>query len=188
MIFGETRFAGVHLIDIEKHVDGRGFFARTWCRSEFAERGLVTEFVQHSLSFNAERGTIRGLHFQAPPHDEVKVVRCLRGAIHDVIVDLRPDSPTVRRWAAFELTGASRSMLYIPAGFAHGFQTLEPESEISYMISASYMPDATRGIRYDDPALRIDWPLPVARISERDRSWAGLADTQPAIAADAVQV
>lgn len=171
MIFGETRLAGAYLIDVEKRADERGFFARTWCQSEFAERGLETEFVQHSVSFNIVVGTLRGLHFQRPPHGETKLVRCLRGALYDVIVDLRPESPTFSQWAAFELTADSRSTLYVPAGFAHGFQTLEAETEVSYMISAAYDPDAGWGLRYDDPRLAIEWPLPPACLSERDRSW-----------------
>ena len=171
MIFQEARLAGVYLVDIERHVDQRGFFARTWCKSEFAERRLVTDFVQHSVSFNAGAGTLRGLHFQRPPHGETKLVRCIRGALYDVVVDLRSQSPTFRQWAAFELTAESRSALYIPAGFAHGFQTLEPNTEASYMISAAHAPDAGGGLRYDDPSLAIEWPLPVSCISERDRSW-----------------
>jgi len=171
MIFSETRLAGAYLIDVEKRADERGFFARTWCRAEFAERGLETEFAQHSVSFNATSGTLRGLHFQRPPHGETKLVRCLRGALYDVIVDLRAESPTFRQWAAFELTADSRSTLYIPTGFAHGFQTLEPETEVSYMISAAYAPDAGWGLRYDDPSLGIEWPLPPSCLSERDRSW-----------------
>jgi dTDP-4-dehydrorhamnose 3,5-epimerase len=177
MIFSETRLAGAYLIDIERHVDERGFFARTWSQSEFADRHLVTDFVQHSISFNTAAGTLRGLHFQRLPHSETKIVRCLRGVLYDVIVDLRPQSPTCRQWAAFELTAESRSMLYIPAGFAHGFQTLTPDTEISYMISAPYAPDAGWGIRYDDPALGIEWPMAVTCISERDRSWPDLDAT-----------
>lgn len=171
MIFNEARLAGVYLIDIERHADPRGFFARTWSKSEFAERRLVTDFVQHSVSFNTVAGTLRGLHFQRPPHSETKLVRCIRGALYDVVVDLRPQSPTVHQWAAFELTAESRSTLYIPVGFAHGFQTLEPNTEASYMISTAYVPDAGAGLRYDDPALAIEWPLPVSCISERDRTW-----------------
>jgi dTDP-4-dehydrorhamnose 3,5-epimerase len=171
MIFSETRLAGVYLIDIERHADQRGFFARTWCRSDFAERRLVADFPQHSISFNTAAGTLRGLHFQRPPHGETKLVRCLRGALYDVVVDLRSPSPTYRQWVAFELTAESRSALYIPAGFAHGFQTLEPNTEVSYMISTAYVPDAGAGLRYDDPALDIEWPLPVSVISERDRTW-----------------
>lgn len=171
MIFSETRLAGAYLIDIEKRADERGFFARTWCQTDFAERGLESEFPQHSVSFNTAAGTLRGLHFQRPPHGETKLVRCQAGALYDVIVDLRPGSPTFRQWAAFELTADSRSALYIPNGLAHGFQTLEPETEVSYMISVAYAPDAGWGLRYDDPALGIEWPLPVACLSERDRSW-----------------
>jgi dTDP-4-dehydrorhamnose 3,5-epimerase len=171
MIFNEIRLAGVYLIDIERRADQRGFFARTWCKSEFADRRLVTDFVQHSISFNTMAGTLRGLHFQRSPHSETKLVRCVRGALYDVVVDLRPQSPTFRQWAAFELTAESRSTLYIPSGFAHGFQTLEPNTEASYMISTAYVPDAGAGIRYDDPALGVEWPMPVSCLSEQDRSW-----------------
>jgi dTDP-4-dehydrorhamnose 3,5-epimerase len=183
MIFSETRLAGVYLIDIERHADQRGFFARTWCRSEFLERRLVADFPQHSLSFNTAAGTLRGLHFQSPPHSETKLVRCARGSLYDVIVDLRPRSTTFRQWAAFELTAESRSTLYIPAGFAHGFQTLEPNTEASYMISTVYVPEAGRGLRYDDPTLGIEWPMPVSCLSDQDRLWPGLEEAleMPAI-------
>jgi dTDP-4-dehydrorhamnose 3,5-epimerase len=171
MIFRETGLAGSFLIDVDRKTDERGYFARTWCQREFAGHGLVSEFVQHSVSFNEIRGTLRGLHFQSAPHREAKVVSCARGAIFDVIVDLRPDSATYRQCRAYELSADSHRMLYVPEDFAHGFQTLADETEVSYMISGFHVPEAARGIRYDDPALNVNWPLPISRISSADRSW-----------------
>jgi dTDP-4-dehydrorhamnose 3,5-epimerase len=171
MIFTPTRLAGMWLVEIEPYSDERGHFARTWCRREFEAHGLDTDLAQASLSFNRARGTIRGLHFQRPPHGEVKLVRCTRGAIFDVAVDLRPASPTRRQWQGFELTAENGMALYIPRGFAHGFQTLAPDSEVFYQISQFYAPEAASGVRYDDPAFAIAWPLPVAAISPQDRAW-----------------
>jgi dTDP-4-dehydrorhamnose 3,5-epimerase len=171
MIFTETTLSGAYLVDLEKRVDDRGFFARTWCRNEFADRGLATDLVQGHVSVNATRGTLRGLHFQRPPHAEAKLIRCVRGAIYDVIVDLRRDSPTHGRWLGVDLDAASYRMLYVPAGFAHGFQVLADDTEITYLVSAFYAPGAEAGIRYDDPSLAVPWPLPVTRISEKDLSW-----------------
>lgn len=165
------RPSGALLIRPERLSDDRGFFARTWCREEFRARGLVSDFVQASLSVNPVRGTVRGLHLQRPPHAETKLIRCVRGAIFDVIVDLRPDSPTYGEWLAVELTAESYDMLYVPAGFAHGFQTLVPDTEIDYLITPAYEPTAATGVRYDDPALGIRWPLPVSRISRKDATW-----------------
>ena len=171
MIFRPTRLDGVWLVEIEPHSDERGHFARTWCRREFEDRGLDTELAQFSLSFNRERGTIRGLHFQRPPHEEVKLVRCTRGAIFDVVLDLRPGSPTQGQWQGFELSAANAAALYIPKGLAHGFQTLAPDSEIFYQISEFHAPAAASGVRFDDPEFAIGWPLPVASISAKDRAW-----------------
>jgi dTDP-4-dehydrorhamnose 3,5-epimerase len=171
MIFTETTLSGAYLVDLEKRVDDRGFFARTWCRNEFADRGLATDLVQGHVSVNATRGTLRGLHFQRPPHAEAKLIRCVRGAIYDVIVDLRRDSPTHGRWLGVDLDAASYRMLYVPADFAHGFQVLADDTEITYLVSAFYAPGAEAGIRYDDPSLAVPWPLPVTRISEKDLSW-----------------
>jgi len=179
MIFAAIRLESAWLIDIEPREDERGFFARTWCRQELAVQGLDTEIAQESLSFNRHCGTLRGLHFQRPPHDEIKIVRCMRGAIFDVIVDLRPRSPSYLRWQGFELTAANRRALYIPKGFAHGFQTLTNDAEIAYQISAFYAPEAAGGCRYDDAAFGIAWPLPVTVIGERDLGW-------PAFEADAL--
>jgi dTDP-4-dehydrorhamnose 3,5-epimerase len=171
MIFTATDLAGAWLIDLERREDERGFFARVWCRQELAAQGLDTGIAQESLSFNRHRSTVRGLHFQRHPHEETKIVRCIRGAIFDVIVDLRPQSPSYLRWQAFELTAENRKALYVPKGFAHGFQTLDDNTEIVYQISEFYAPNSAGGYRYDDAAFGIGWPLPVAVISERDLDW-----------------
>jgi dTDP-4-dehydrorhamnose 3,5-epimerase len=171
MIFGTTELSGARLIDVEPREDERGFFARTWCRRELAAQGLDVEIDQESLSFNRRRGTLRGLHFQRSPHQETKIVRCTRGAIFDVIVDLRPDSPTCARWQGFDLTAQNRRAIYIPKGFAHGFQTLTDDAEIAYQISTSYVPQSASGYRYNDTAFSITWPLAVTAISDRDLGW-----------------
>lgn len=178
--------AGAFLVTPEKQSDDRGFFARTWCAEEFRARGLVSQFAQSSLSINPVRGTLRGLHYQRAPHAEVKLLRCVRGAIYDVIVDLRPQSPTCRQWIGIELGAGSYQQIYVPEGFAHGFQTLMPDSEVDYLISTPYVPGAATGLRYDDPALAIDWPLAVTRISNRDCEWPLLdrTDAGRAVAAD----
>jgi dTDP-4-dehydrorhamnose 3,5-epimerase len=171
MIWRETPLAGVWVVDIERHVDARGFFARSWCQQEFREHGLGSTFVQSSISYNAARGTLRGLHFQADPKPESKLVRCTQGAIFDVAVDLRPDSPTFCQWVGVELTAENRRAVYIPAGVAHGFQTLEAASEVFYQMSEFYFPELARGYRWDDPAFQIAWPLPDPILSERDRGY-----------------
>lgn len=175
MRFIETGLPGAWIVEPEPVGDLRGCFARTFCVREFAAHGLATGFVQHSVSRSLVAGTLRGLHFQRPPHEEAKLVRCLRGAIWDVIVDLRPQSPARGRWQGFALSAANRRQLYVPEGFAHGFQTLEHDTEVAYLISAFHVPAAGGGVRHDDPALAIDWPLPVTAISARDRSWPLLA-------------
>jgi dTDP-4-dehydrorhamnose 3,5-epimerase len=171
MKFNKTIFPDVWLIELERSADSRGSFARTFCMREFAARSLETAFVQHSLSYSKERGTLRGMHFQTPPHEEVKVVSCLRGAIFDLIIDIRPQSRHYGQWQGFELTGENRQQLYIPSGFAHGFQTLSSDVEVSYLISAFYEPNAASGLRYDDAAFSIQWPLPISIISDRDKAW-----------------
>lgn len=171
MIFRELELPGAHLIELEPHRDDRGFFARTWCRREFAEAGLETRVAQRSLSHSEARGTLRGMHFQAPPHQEVKLLRCVRGAIFDVIVDLRQDSPTLGEHLSVELDGAGRRALYVPEGFAHGFQTLEDDTEVHYQMSEFYAPDHGRGYRPDDPAFDIDWPVEPAVVKDRDLQW-----------------
>jgi len=170
-----TLFADAWLITGEPFVDHRGYFVRTFCEAEFAAHGLDFRFVQHSMSNSLARGTIRGMHFQADPHAETKLVRCLNGEIYDVIVDLRPYSPTFRKWQAFTLSRANRHQLYVPKGFAHGFQALTDDVDVNYLISAFYAPAAASGVRYDDPAFGIDWPLPVSVVSDRDKSWPDFA-------------
>ena len=174
MIFAATQLGDACLIDIEPREDERGFFARTWCRHELAAQGLDSEIAQESLSYNRHRGTLRGLHFQRAPQEETKIVRCTRGAVFDVIVDLRARSPTYLRWQGFELTAENRRAIYIPKGFAHGFQSLTDDVEVMYRISAFYAPEAAAGYRYDDAALGIAWPLPVTVIGARDLEWPAL--------------
>jgi dTDP-4-dehydrorhamnose 3,5-epimerase len=169
--FHETELPGAFVIEPERMTDDRGFFARTWCVREFADRGLSTDLVQCNVSYNAREATLRGMHYQVAPHAEVKLVRCTRGSIFDAIVDLRPDSPTFRRWVGVELSAEDGRMLYIPEGFAHGFQTLEDASEVSYQMSTFYHPGSARGLRWDDPAVGIEWPLEVRVISEKDRGF-----------------
>ena len=171
MIFRETEVAGAWVVEPQRQADSRGFFARTWCRREFANQGLQTDLAQCNTSWNAVRGTLRGLHLQAPPHAEAKLVRCTRGALIDVVLDLRPASPTYLKHASVTLTWENRLALYLPEGCAHGFQTLEDETEIFYQMSAFYAPGAGRGVRWDDPAFGIAWPIQPPILSERDATW-----------------
>lgn len=180
MIFTETELSGAFVVEPERLEDARGHFARTWCAEEFEGMGLNPGLAQCSTSFNAARGTLRGLHYQAAPDAETKLVRCTMGSIFDVIVDLRVDSPTRGKWTALVLSAENRAMIYIPEGFAHGFQTLADDSEVFYQISAFYAPEASRGIRWDDPDLAIDWPWIEERvISERDDCFPLYRDTIP---------
>jgi dTDP-4-dehydrorhamnose 3,5-epimerase len=176
MNFAETEMLGAWLIDSTPLRDTRGFFARTFCMREFAEHGLETIFVQHSISYSAIRGTLRGMHFQRAPHGEAKLVSCRKGAIWDVIIDLRSVSPTYRRWRGFELVAGDHRQLYVPPGFAHGFQTLCDDTEVGYLISEYYEPPAAGGVRYDDPAFAVAWPLAPTVISEKDEAWPAFAD------------
>ncbi|MFQ5642843.1 MAG: dTDP-4-dehydrorhamnose 3,5-epimerase [Thiogranum sp.] len=176
MKFRETALPGAFVIEPETLEDKRGFFARVWCRKEFEEHGLVATIAQANTSFNARAGTLRGMHYQVAPHEETKVVRCTRGSLYDVIVDLRPDSVTYGNWTGIELTATNHTMLYVPAGFAHGFITLEDNTEVSYLISAAYAPQAARAVRWNDPAFNIEWPRPVEEISDRDAGWPDFAD------------
>jgi dTDP-4-dehydrorhamnose 3,5-epimerase len=169
--FHHTTLTDARLIELEPRADERGFFARTFCEREFAEHGLETRFAQGNHSRNVRRGTLRGMHFQRSPHGEVKLIRVVRGAIFDVIVDLRRGSPSYGRWEGFELTADNGRLLYVPLGFAHGFQTLEDETDVAYMSSHPYTPGAEGGARWNDPAFGIVWPLPVATISEKDAAW-----------------
>jgi len=171
MIFRETTLKGAFVIEIEKFEDKRGFFARAWCQKEVEANGLVSRVVQTNISFTKTRGTLRGMHYQVAPYEQVKLVRCTRGVIYDVIIDLRPDSPTFRKWTGVELTAENYTMLYVPENFAHGFQTLENNTEATYQVSQFYSPESERGVRYDDPVFQVEWPLPVAVISEKDIAW-----------------
>jgi dTDP-4-dehydrorhamnose 3,5-epimerase len=159
------------MIEFRYLSDDRGFFARSFCTQEFADHGLHSTFVQQNSSQCLKKGTIRGLHFQRAPHVEVKVMRCLRGAVCNVIVDLRPASPTYKRWQAFELTADNRRQLYVPEGFANGYQALVDEAEVTYLVSTPYAPGAEGGVRYNDPAFAITWPLEAAVVSEKDSNW-----------------
>lgn len=171
MQFTPTIFSDARLIVPQRFVDERGFFARTWCRHEFEAHGLEVNIAQCGIAYNAKKGTLRGLHFQAPPHEEVKLVRCTAGAVYDVILDLRPGSPTYLKHQGFELSADNRHTLYVPRGFAHGYITLSDHAELTYQMSQFYHPDAGRGVRWNDPAFAIAWPEPVRIINERDASY-----------------
>ena len=171
MSFMETPLEGVRLIDVETIPDERGFFARTWSLQEFRDQGLETRIIQCSASYNTRKGTLRGLHFQIAPHAETKIVRCTRGSVFDVAVDLRKSSPTYRNWWGVELSSENRRMLYIPENCAHGFLTLEDDTEVHYQISAVYQPEAARGVRWNDPAIGIVWPGEPAVMNDRDRGY-----------------
>jgi len=171
VIFTPTAIAGVAIIDLEPRQDDRGFFARAFDRAEFVAAGLDPHVEQANISFNRRAGTLRGMHFQVAPHAESKLIRCTRGAIVDTIVDMRGDSPTRLQHVSVELTADNRRALFVPAYFAHGYQTLADDTEVTYMVSGAYAPGAERGLRHDDPALGLSWPLPVADASPKDMSW-----------------
>jgi dTDP-4-dehydrorhamnose 3,5-epimerase len=171
MIFTATKLAGAYFIEPEPIADNRGFFARSWCEKEFGAQGLNSQLVQCNISFNQLRGTVRGMHYQAAPYGECKLVRCTAGSIYDVIIDLRPDSATYTQWCGVELTAANRQALYIPEGLAHGFQTLTDETEVLYQMSEFYYPESARGVRWDDPRFQIPWPIVDITISDRDRQY-----------------
>ena len=171
MIFQETPLAGAFVIDLEPKEDDRGFFGRVWCEEEFAARGLSPRLAQASLSYNRCRGTLRGLHYRVAPHAEVRLVRCIRGAMYDVMVDLRSSSATYLHWFGCTLTSENRKCVYVPEGFAHGFQTLVDDTEVLYLMSERHVPEAERGARWDDRAFGIVWPTETRIISVRDRSW-----------------
>ena len=171
MVIKNSDIKDAFIIEIDKKEDDRGFFSRAWCAREFQARGLNLSVVQANISFTKKKGTIRGMHYQVAPHAEVKVVRCTKGGIYDVIVDLRPASRTHKKWIGTVLTSDSHIMLYVPEGCAHGFQSLEDDTEVSYLISEYYSPEAERGVRYDDPAFEIRWPTEVKSISEKDKGW-----------------
>lgn len=171
MKFTPLPLAGAHLIDLEKRGDDRGFFARFFCTDEFSQQGLSAKFVQINNSLTGKKGTLRGMHYQLPPAAEVKVVRCIRGSLFDVILDLRPRSPTFGRSFGAELSAENRTMMYVPEGFAHGFLTLEPDTEALYLVTAPYAPAAERGVRFDDPKFGIQWPAAPVEMSDKDRKW-----------------
>jgi dTDP-4-dehydrorhamnose 3,5-epimerase len=179
MLFIETALKGAFIVDLEPRGDDRGFFARSFCQREFEAHGLKPLIAQANISFNYRKGTVRGLHFQFPPAAETKFVRCSRGAIVDVIVDLRPESPTYLQHAAVELTAENRRGLYVPERFAHGYQVLEDGTETTYQVGEFYAPSAESGLRYSDPRLGIAWPLPASDMSPKDQAWALLDDVEP---------
>lgn len=170
MIFRPTPLAEAYVIDLEKRGDDRGFFARVFCEKEFADKGLETKFVQINNSLSEHKGTLRGMHYQLEPHAEVKVVRCVRGSLYDVIIDMREDSPTYRQYFGVKLSAANRTMLYAPRGFAHGFITLEDATEAFYLASNFFSPESERGVRWNDPAVGIQWPIEPAVLSDKDRN------------------
>lgn len=171
MIFQATRLEGVFIIELERLTDERGFFARMWCTEEFEAHGLNSRLVQCNISYNKKAGTLRGMHYQVAPYAEAKLVRCTIGAIYDVALDLRPESPTFKQWVGVELTADNRRSLYIPEGLAHGFQTLLNDSEVFYQMSEFYYPDYAQGVRWDDPAFSIEWPIETKVVSSKDRSY-----------------
>lgn len=174
MIFKETKLKGAYSIDLEKREDDRGFFARIWCRDEFSKHGLNTKLVQGNMSYTAKKGTLRGLHYQVSPFQETKVIRCTRGALFDVIIDMRSNSPTFKQWIGVELSASNYRMLYVPEGFAHGFVTLQDDTEATYLVTEFYNKESERGIRYNDPSINIQWPIAIEHISEKDNSWPDL--------------
>ncbi len=171
MQFNPVSIAGAYLIDLEKKGDERGFFARVFCQREFAALNLATDMVQINNSLSVKKGVLRGMHYQLPPSAEVKVLRCIRGALYDVVLDLRPDSPSFGQWFGAQLTAENRRMLYVPQGCAHGFLTLKENTEAFYMVHSCYDPEQERGVRFDDPRFAIEWPNEPAEISEKDKSW-----------------
>ena len=171
MIFNETKLKDAFIIDLEKHQDDRGFFARAYCEKEFRDHGIESAVVQANVSYNKYKHTMRGMHYQTEPYGEAKLVRCTKGAIYDVIIDVRKKSPTYKEWIGVELSEDNYRMLYVPEGFAHGFITLHDETEITYQVSEFYTPGAEKGIRWDDPEFDIDWPAEPAVISGKDENW-----------------
>jgi dTDP-4-dehydrorhamnose 3,5-epimerase len=171
MKFNETKLKGAFVVEIEKLADDRGFFARSWCQKEFEAQGLTSGVLQANVSYNRKKGTLRGMHYQIAPYQECKLIRCTRGAIYDVIIDLRTDSETFKHWTALELTADNYTMFYVPEDFAHGFITLVDNTEITYQVSQFYTPGCEKGIRFNDPTFNIEWPLDVSVISDKDRNW-----------------
>jgi dTDP-4-dehydrorhamnose 3,5-epimerase len=181
MLFTETKLKGAYIIDVKRLEDERGFFGRSYCQREFEALGLNTNAVQANVSYNKKKATLRGMHMQLAPHEETKLVRCTRGAIYDVIVDLRPESATFKQWIGVELTADSYRMLYVPEGFAHGFITLEDNTDVTYQVTQFYTPGAERGYRWDDPAFNIQWPIEPVIISEKDQAHAPFESAPAAV-------
>jgi len=171
MEFFETKLSGIYIVEMNKIEDERGFFARAWCQEEFEEAGLVPKTVQINVGYSERKGTLRGMHYQETPHREVKLVRCTRGVLYDVVVDLRPESPTYKKWVGVELSSENHRMMYVPEGCAHGYQTLEDDTEMVYQTSEFYAPEVATGVRYNDPEFDIEWPMPVEVISDTDADW-----------------
>ncbi len=177
MILTQTKLPGAYIIELEKQEDERGFFARVWCKKEFSEHRLASRMVQANMSANKKRGTLRGLHYQLAPHQEAKLVWCTKGAIFDVIIDLRPESGTYKQWLGVELTAENHKMLYLPEGFAHGYQTLRDDTEVFYQVSEFYSPESERGVRWNDPAFSIEWSITDSiLISPKDQRWRDYLD------------
>jgi dTDP-4-dehydrorhamnose 3,5-epimerase len=172
MIFTETKLNGAYVIEIKKLEDVRGFFSRVWCKNELEACGLISDIAQINTSYSKKRGTLRGMHYQVEPNQENKIIRCTKGAIYDVIIDLRPKSPTYKKWLGIELTAENYKMLYVPEDFAHGFQTLEDDTEVVYQVSQFYSPQSEQGVRYNDSAFGIRWPIDVRVITDKDKNWA----------------
>lgn len=171
MKFSETELKEPYIIELEEHIDERGFFARTFCINEFAEVGIDFNPVQRNLSYNKYKHTLRGMHYQEPPYEEAKLVSCVKGSIYDVIIDIREDSSTLNKWIGLEMSAVNRKMLFVPKGFAHGFLTLEDDTEVSYLMSDFYKPGVGGGIHWDDPFYHIEWPAQAEVISEKDKNW-----------------
>jgi dTDP-4-dehydrorhamnose 3,5-epimerase len=171
MKFTPTDIQDVFIVELEKREDDRGFFARGFCQREFEEHGMIPQVVQANISYNKYKGTLRGMHYQVSPCEETKFLRCTKGSVYDVIIDMRPESKTYKKWIGVELTDQNYKMLYVPRNFAHGFQTLEDETEVMYLVSEFYAPQTERGVRYNDPSFNIQWPLAVAQISDKDAGW-----------------
>ena len=171
MIFTQTKLEGAYILELEKRGDDRGFFARTFCRKEMEAHGLIPDVAQANTSLSKTRGTLRGMHYQKAPYEETKLVRCTRGALFDVIIDLRPDSPTYKQWVGVELSAENYRMLFVPKHFAHGFITLADDTEANYLVSQFYAPGSELGIRWNDPVFNIKWPIDVSVISEKDANW-----------------
>ena len=177
MIFTPTKLQGAYILEVKKIEDERGFFGRSWCKRELEAQGLNADVVQANVSYNKVKGTLRGMHFQKAPHQETKLVRCTRGAIYDVIIDLRPDSPTYKQWIGVELTESNYRMLFVPEDFAHGFITLEDNTEVTYQVTQYYTPGAEGGIRWNDPAFNIEWPIEPVVVSGKDQAHSDFAET-----------